>query len=113
MVSGVEKGGPQFAKQKPAGEIAEESEEEQPKRRKVVKINHVHHVCKWVPETEAVSGEPAEGNINIPVKLKEITRLETPEECEKRKAAYVEAKRIALEKKLKFWLQTEHPWLEI
>ena len=79
----------------------------------MVKINHVYHVREWIPETEAVSGEPAEGNINIPVKLKEIVRLETHEESEKRKAAYADAKRIALEAKLKFWLQTEHPWLEI
>ena len=44
-VNGVEKGRPPLAQPKPAEEIAEESEEEQPKRRKVVKINHVHHVC--------------------------------------------------------------------
>ena len=112
-MNGIEKGRPRVAKRKPVGDGTEELEEEQPKTRKVFKKNHVCHVREWVPETEAVSGEPAEGNINIPVKLKEITRLETPEECEKRKAAYAEAKRMAVEKKLKFWLQTEHPWLEI
>ena len=112
-VNGVEKGSdsksPRLAEQKPA----EESEEEQQKRRKVLKINHVYHVREWIPETEAVSGEPAKGNINIPVKLKEIVKLETHEESEKRKAAYADAKRIALEAKLKFWLQTEHPWVVI
>ena len=79
----------------------------------MLKINHVYHVREWIPETEAVSGEPVAGNTNIPVKLTEITRLERPEERDERKAAYAAAKRIALEKKLKFWLQTEHPWLEI
>jgi len=108
-VNGVEKGRPRLPEQKPA----EESEEEQQKRRKVLKINHVHHVREWIPETEAVLGEPAAGNTNIPVKLKEITRLERPEERDERKAAYAEAKRIALEAKLKFWLQTEHPWVVI
>ena len=49
----------------------------------MIKINHVRHVRKWIPETEAVSGVPAKENINIPVKLIEITRKETPEECEK------------------------------
>ena len=112
-VNGVEKGRPRLAEPKPAGEIAKESEEEQQKKRKVLKINHVYHVREWIPENEAVSGEPAKENSTIPVKLKEITRLETPEECEKRKAAYVEAKRIALEAKLNFWLQTEHPWVVI
>ena len=43
-VNGVEKGRPPLAQPKPAEEIAEESEEEQPKRRKVLKINHVYHV---------------------------------------------------------------------
>ena len=112
-VNGVEKGRPRLAEPKPAGEIAEESEEEQPKRRKVVKINHVYHVCEWIPETEAVLGEPAAGNTNIPVKLIEITRFETPEERDERKAAYAEAKRIAVENKLKFWRDTEHPWVVI
>jgi hypothetical protein len=110
---GIEYGRPRLPEQKPAGEIAEESEEEQQKRRKVLKINHVYHVREWIPETEAVSGEPVAGNTNIPVKLKEITRLERPEERDERKAAYAEAKRIALEAKLKFWLQTEHPWVVI
>ena len=112
-VNGVEKGSdsksPRLREQKPA----EESEEEQQKRRKVLKINHVYHVVEWIPETEAVSGEPVAGNINIPVKLIEITRKETPEECEKRKAAYADAKRIALEAKLKFWRDTDHPWVVI
>ena len=112
-VNGVEKGRPRLAEPKPAGEIAEESEEEQPKRRKVVKINHVHHVCEWIPDTEELSGEPAAGNTNIPVKLIEITRFETPEERDERKAAYAEAKRIAVENKLKFWRDTEHPWVVI
>ena len=112
-VNGVEKGRPRLAEPKPAGEIAEESEEEQPKRRKVVKINHVYHVREWIPENEAVSGEPAKENINIPVKLIEITRFETPEERDERKAAYAEAKRIAVENKLKFWRDTEHPWVVI
>ena len=112
-VNGVEKGRPRLAEPKPAGEIAEESEEEQPKRRKVVKINHVYHVVEWIPETEAVLGEPAAGNTNIPVKLIEITRFETPEERDERKAAYAEAKRIAVENKLKFWRDTEHPWVVI
>ena len=112
-VGGVEKGRPGLGKRKPAGDGTEELEEEQPKTRKVIKINHAYHVCEWIPETEAVSGEPAEGNINIPVKLKEITRLETAEECEKRKAAYAAAKRIAFEKQLKFWLETDHPFVEI
>ena len=96
-VNGVEKGRPALPKRNFPGDETGERVEEQPKTRKVIKINHVHHVVEWIPETEAVSGEPAEGNINIPVKLKEITRLETPEECEKRKAAYAEAKRITLE----------------
>jgi len=112
-VNGVEKGrdskSPRLAEQKPA----EESEEEQQRRRKVLKINHVHHVREWIPETEAVLGEPAAGNTNIPVKLKEITRLERPEERDERKAAYAEAKRIAIENKLKFWHDTEHPWVVI
>ena len=112
-VNGVEKGSdsksPRLREQKPA----EESEEEQQKRRKVLKINHVYHVVEWIPETEAVSGEPVAGNTNIPVKLIEITRKETPEECEKRKAAYADAKRIALEAKLKFWRDTDHPWVVI
>ena len=112
-MNGVEKGRPRLAEPKPAGEIAEESEEEQPKRRKVVKINHVYHVREWIPETEAVLGEPAAGNTNIPVKLIEITRFETPEERDERKAAYAEAKRIAVENKLKFWRDTEHPWVVI
>ena len=112
-MNGVEKGRPRLAEPKPAGEIAEESEEEQPKRRKVVKINHVYHVREWIPENEAVSGEPAKENINIPVKLIEITRFETPEERDERKAAYAEAKRIAVENKLKFWRDTEHPWVVI
>ena len=85
-VNGVEKGRPRAAKRKPDGDETEESEEEQPKTRKVIKINHAYHVCEWIPETEAVSGEPAEGNINIPVKLKEITRLETPDERDERKS---------------------------
>ena len=112
-VGGVEKGRPALPKRNFPGDETGERVEEQPKTRKVIKINHVHHVVEWIPETEAVSGEPAEENSNIPVKLKEITRLETPEECEKRKAAYAEAKRMALENKLKFWLVTAHPWLEI
>ena len=112
-VNGVEYGRPRLPEQKPAGEIAEESEEEQQKRRKVLKINHVYHVREWVPETEAVLGEPAAGNTNIPVKLIEITRFETPEERDERKAAYAEAKRIAVENKLKFWRDTEHPWVVI
>jgi len=110
---GIEYGRPRLAQPKPAEEIAEESEEEQQRRRKVLKINHVHHVREWIPETEAVLGEPAAGNTNIPVKLKEITRLERPEERDERKAAYAEAKRIAIENKLKFWRDTEHPWVVI
>jgi hypothetical protein len=109
-VNGVEKGRAGLEKRKPAEEITEELEEEQRKRRKVIKINHVHHVREWIPETDAVSGEP---NINIPVKLKAITRLETPEERDERKAAYAESKRIALAVKLKYWLETDHPWVEI
>ena len=112
-VGGVEKGRPALPKRNFPGDETGERVEEQPKTRKVIKINHVHHVVEWIPETEAVSGEPAEENSNIPVKLKEITRLETPEECEKRKAAYAEAKSIAREKNRKFWLETAHPWLEI
>ena len=112
-MNGVEKGRPALAKRNFPGDETGERVEEQPKTRKVIKINHVHHVVEWIPETEAVSGEPAEENSNIPVKLKEITRLETPEECEKRKAAYAEAKSIAREKNRKFWLETAHPWLEI
>ena len=112
-VNGVEKGRPGLGKRKVPGDETGERVEEQPKTRKVIKINHVYHVVEWIPETEAVSGEPAEGNINIPVKLKEITRLETLPEREVRKAANADAKRMSLENKLKFWLQTEHPWVEI
>ena len=112
-VNGVEKGSDSKSPRLPEQKPAEESEEEQQKRRKVVKINHVYHVVEWIPETEAVSGEPAAGNTNIPVKLIEITRFETPQECEKRKAAYADAKRIALEAKLKFWRDTDHPWVVI
>ena len=109
----VEYGGKRLPEQKPVEDETTESEEEEPKRRKVVKINHIYHVREWIPENDPVSGEPANENSTIPVKLKEITRLETPEECEKRKAAYAEAKSIAREKTRKFWLETAHPWLEI
>ena len=112
-VNGVEKGRPGLDKRKTSEDETEKLEEEQPKRRKVIKVNQVYHVSEWVPEIEAVSGEPAKGNSTIPVKLKEITRLETPEEREERKAAYAESKRIAIAEKLKFWLETVHPWLEI
>ena len=109
----VEYGGKRLPEQKPVEDETTESEEEEPKRRKVVRINNIHHVREWIPENDPVSGEPAKENSTIPVKLKEITRLETPEECEKRKAAYAEAKSIARGKNRKFWLETAHPWLEI
>ena len=114
----TKKGGVEYGRDSKSARLAEqepaaESEDEQPKRRKVVKINHVYHVVEWIPETEAVLGEPAAGNTNIPVKLIEITRFETPEERDERKAAYAEAKRIAVENKLKFWRDTEHPWVVI
>ena len=65
----------------------EESEEEQPKQRKVFKKNNVYHVSEWVPDNDTVSGEIVEGGTLLPVKLKEIIRLETIEESVERKAA--------------------------
>ena len=110
---GIEYGGKRLPEQKPVRDETEESDEEEPKRRKVVLINNIHHVREWIPENDPVSGEPAKENSTIPVKLKEITRLETPEEREERKAAHAEAKRIALEKKLKYWKETPHPTVVI
>ena len=91
----------------------EESEEEQPKQRKVFKKNHVYHVSEWVPDNDTVPGEIVEGGIPLPVKLKENIRLETPDECVERKAAYAEAKRIENEKKLEVWRTTAYPMVEI
>jgi len=90
--------------------VEEQLEEEEPKVRKVFKKNHVYHVSEWVPDTDTVSGEPAEG---VPVKLKQIIRLETAAERQDRKAAYAEAKRMEHEKKLAFWSSTDHPMVEI
>ena len=112
-MNGIEYGGKRLPEQKPVRDETEESDEEEPKRRKVVLINNIHHVREWIPENDPVSGEPAKENSTIPVKLKEITRLETQEEREERKAAHAEAKRIALEKKLKYWVETPHPIVEI
>ena len=109
----VEYGGKRLPEQKPVEDETTESEEEEPKRRKVVRINNIHHVREWIPENDPVSGEPAKENSTIPVKLKEITRLETHEERDERKAAYAKAKRIALKKKLKYWVETPHPIVEI
>jgi hypothetical protein len=91
----------------------EESEEEQQKQRKVFKKNHVYHVSEWVPDNDAVSGEAMGGGIPLPVKLKEIIRLETIEESVQRKAAYAEAKRIKHDKKLEVWRTTAYPMVEI
>ena len=91
----------------------EESEEEQPKRRKVFKKNHVFYVREWVPDSDAVSGEAIEGSTTLPVKLKENIRLETSEESLERKVAYAEAKRIKNEKKLEVWRTTAYPMVEI
>ena len=112
-MNGVEYGGKRLPEQKPVEDETTESEEEEPKRRKVVRINNIHHVREWIPENDPVSGEPANENSTIPVKLKEITRLETPEEREERKAAHAEAKRLALKKKLKYWVETPHPTVVI
>jgi len=92
---------------------SEESEEEEPKRRKVFKKNHIYHVREWIDDPDSVPGEPAEGNSTIPVKLKENIRLETPKERDERKAAFAEAKRIESEKRLKYWVETVHPIVEI
>ena len=100
-------------KRKIAQSDAEESEEEQPKQRKVFKKNHVYHVSEWVPDNDTVPGEIVEGGIPLPVKLKENIRLETPDECVERKAAYAEAKRIENEKKLEVWRTTAYPMVEI
>ena len=108
-MNGVEKGGPRLAKRKSGGDETEESEEEEQKTRKVFKINHVYHVSEWLADPAIVSGEPA----TIPVKLKEIIRLETPEECGKRRAEYAKAKSIESEKRLKFWVETDHPMVPI
>ena len=115
-VNGVVKGtlgGPRLAQSKPAEEIAEESEEEQSKQRKVFKKNHVYHVSEWIPDTDSVSGDIVEGGIPLPVKLKENIRLETAVECVERKAAYAVAKRIKNEKKLEVWRTTAYPMVEI
>ena len=112
-MNGIEYGGKRLPEQKPVRDETEESDEEEPKRRKVVLINNIHHVREWIPENDPVSGEPAKENSTIPVKLKEITRLETHEERDERKAAYAKAKRIALRKKLKYWVETPHPIVEI
>ena len=48
----------------------------------------------------------------IPVKLKEMRRLETLEERDERKAAYAEAKCIEYEKRGEFWVTTVHPMVE-
>ena len=77
------------------------------------KKNHVYHISEWVPDTDSVSGEAIEGSTTLPVKLKEIIRLETPEECKERKAAFAERKRIENEKRLEFWRMTVHPMIEI
>jgi len=91
----------------------EESEEQQPKRRKVFKKNHVFYVSEWIADTDGVSGEIVEGGTLLPVKLKENIRLETKEESVERKAAYAEAKRIENEKKLEVWRTTAYPMVEI
>ena len=48
-------------KRKTTQSETEESEEEQPKKRKVFNKNHVYHVSEWIPDTDSVSGEAAEG----------------------------------------------------
>jgi len=49
----------------------------------------------------------------IPVKLKEMRRLETLEERDERKAAsYAEAKCIEYEKRGEIWVTTVHPMVE-
>ena len=91
----------------------EESEEEQPKQRKVFKKNHVFYVSEWIPDNDTVSGEIVEGSTTLPVQLKENIRLETVEEALERKAAYAEAKRIKHEQKLEVWRTTAFPMVEI
>ena len=91
----------------------EESEEEQPKQRKVFKKNHVFYVSEWVADNDTVSGEIVEGSTTLPGELKENIRLETVEEALERKAAYKEAKRIKHEQKLEVWRTTAYPMVEI
>ena len=79
-------------KRKIAVSVEEQSEAEARKKRKVFKKNHVYYVSEWVPDTDTVLGEPDEGNTTIAVQLKENIRLETPTECEERKAAYAAMK---------------------
>ena len=100
-------------KRKIAVSVEEQSEAEAPKKRKVFKKNHVYYVSEWVPDTDTVLGEPDEGNTTIAVQLKENIRLETPTECEERKAAYAAMKLIEREKRLDFWFLTVHPMVEL
>ena len=93
---------------------SEESDKEEPMMKKVFKKKSLYYVRELVPDdTDILSGQPAEGNNNISVGLKEIIRLETVEEGLMRKAAYAYNKRIKEMLKADFWRNTVHPMVVV